>query len=66
MNISLKQARLMNEITQDAIAKKLEVSTDTYRKLERNPELVTVGQAKEISEILGVAYDKIFFSNSST
>lgn len=68
MNIifTIKQARLMNELSQSDIAKKLGVHVQTYRKIEQNSDLATIEQAKKIAEIVNVPYDQIFFSNNST
>lgn len=50
-DISLKQARLLREKTQDYMAELLGIHVQTYRKLEQNPDNVTVGQAKGLDEI---------------
>ena len=62
-DISLKQARLLREKTQDYMAELLGIHVQTYRKLEQNPDSVTIGQAKVISKNLGFPYDTIFFNN---
>ena len=61
MKLTLKQARLFKEKTQRQMAGTLNVHVDTYRKIERNPDYATIGQAKRISKIVGVPYDEIFF-----
>ena len=58
----MKQARLLKEKSQHEMADLLEVHVQTYRKLEENPDLTTIGQAKKISKYLGVSYDDIFFA----
>lgn len=62
MELTVKQARQFKDKTQRQMANLLDIHVDTYRKIERNPDFATVGQAKKISEIVGVPYDKIFFS----
>lgn len=62
----LKQARLLADIKQDEMAKALGVSRYIYMKLEKNPDLATIAQAKAISDILKVSYDEIFFGRCST
>ena len=42
MGLSLKQIRLVREKTQDEMAEKLGVHVQTYRKLEENPDEVTM------------------------
>lgn len=61
-SLTLKQARTLKEETQESMAKLLNVHVQTYRKLEQNPDEVTVGQAKVISNYLGFSYDVIFFN----
>ncbi|MED3697405.1 helix-turn-helix transcriptional regulator [Heyndrickxia sporothermodurans] len=63
---TLKQARLIKGLTQREMALKLGVHVQTYRKMEREPDEVTVKEAKKISEILGIDYDHIFFNVNST
>ncbi|MCI7599602.1 MAG: helix-turn-helix domain-containing protein [Megasphaera sp.] len=42
----------------------LHIHVQTYRKIEKNPELATIKQAKMISEYLNMPYDNINFFNS--
>lgn len=64
--LTLRQARLLADIKQDEMAKALGVSRYIYMKLEKNPDLATIAQAKAISGILKVPYDEIFFGRYST
>ncbi|MCV9884734.1 helix-turn-helix transcriptional regulator [Metabacillus halosaccharovorans] len=68
MNVkfTLKQARLLKGYSQNQMAEELGIHVQTYRKMEKQPDTVTVGEAKKISEILGMNYDHIFFSSHST
>ncbi|MEK4650812.1 helix-turn-helix transcriptional regulator [Niallia sp. FSL W8-0954] len=66
MIFSLKQARLIKGLTQKEVAEKLGVNKDTYRRLEKNPDETTIKQAKQLSEILDMSYDFIFFNDNST
>lgn len=63
MVLSLKQARLIKEKTQENMANMLKIHVQTYRKLEENPEEVTIKQAKQIAAYLGLEYNEIFFTN---
>ena len=63
MQLTLKQSRLIKEKTQDEMAQILGVHVQTYRKLEENPENVTIGQAKKISSFLEISYNDIFFAD---
>nr|DAN45816.1 MAG TPA: Helix-turn-helix XRE-family like protein [Caudoviricetes sp.]DAR67617.1 MAG TPA: Helix-turn-helix XRE-family like protein [Caudoviricetes sp.]DAT02688.1 MAG TPA: Helix-turn-helix XRE-family like protein [Caudoviricetes sp.] len=62
MKISLKAARITAGMTQDEVAELLGVHVQTYRKLEENPNLATIEQAKKLSDRLNVPYDDIFFA----
>lgn len=61
MDLSLKKARLINEKSQQNMADMLKMHVDTYRKLESDPDLVTIKQAKKIAQYLEIPYDSIFF-----
>ena len=61
MILNLKQARRLKDKTQDEMAKLLKIHVQSYRKLEENPDLVTIGQAKKIADFLEIPYDEIFF-----
>ncbi|PEE37827.1 helix-turn-helix domain-containing protein [Bacillus cereus] len=66
MIFTMRQARLVKGITQQDMAQKLNVHVDTYRKMEKHPDRVTIGNAKKISNLLGISYDQIFFNDYST
>ncbi|MGE6379878.1 helix-turn-helix domain-containing protein [Peribacillus muralis] len=66
MILTLKQARLIKGFTQRDIATKLGVHVQTYSKMEKQPEEVTIREAKKICEILELSYDFIFFNVDST
>ena len=61
--LTLRQARRMQDKTQDEMAALLKIHVTTYRKIEEKPESATIEQAKKISEFLNVPYDEIFFDN---
>ncbi|WP_430482773.1 helix-turn-helix transcriptional regulator [Rossellomorea marisflavi] len=63
---TLKQARLVKGLTQKDMAEKLNVHVQTYMKMEKRPDDVTIGDAKKICEILNMNYDFIFFNSNST
>lgn len=66
MGLSLKQLRLIRGKTQDDMAKLLNIHVQTYRKLEENPDEITIKQVKIISGFLEVSYNDIFWANKST
>ena len=66
MGYSVKQARQMAGFTQAQMADKMEISRDTYRKIEANPCSATISQGRRIAEITGIGFDAIFFAAHST
>lgn len=64
--LTLKQARLCAEVSQEEVAKAIGVSRYTYMRLEKTPDRATIAQAKAISNFLNVSYDEIFFGANST
>lgn len=62
----MKQARLLRGFKQKEIADRLNVHVQTYRKMEKHPDSITIGQAKEICRILNLSCDYIFFNQDST
>ena len=65
MQITMKQARVGANMTQQQVADALGVHVQTYMRMENNPEDVTIKQGKSFSEIVGVRFEDIFFINSS-
>lgn len=63
---TLKQARLLKELTQKEMSKKLGISEYVYRKYECNTDKIPIGVAQKITSILGMSYDSIFFSHNSS
>lgn len=59
--LSLKEVRKRERYSQQQVADYLGISRPTYRKLEKNPDLVTVEDAKRLSELLHVSPQDIFF-----
>lgn len=66
MKLTLKQYRLLKEMTQEKLADLAGIHVQTYRKLEKHPEKATIEQALKISEALGESYDDIFFGTDSS
>ena len=66
MGFTVKQARLIAGKTQMEMAERLNISRDTYRKIELSPDKMTIAQAHSISEITGIPISQIFFDTNST
>lgn len=60
-NMTIRQARMMQEIPQSYMAKELNICKDTYRKIEQHPEKATIEQAMKIASLLNVEYDDLIF-----
>lgn len=61
--LTLRQHRLVKEISQEKMADELGVHRNTYAAMEENPGKISVDQAKTIAKILEVTVDDIFFNN---
>lgn len=66
MALSVKQARLLSDFTQKAVAERLGVHRQTFSQWELNPDKMPVGKAKEFSALVKRNVDEIFFSHEST
>lgn len=62
-NLTLKQHRLIREITQIQMAEKIGVHVHTYSTWEENPEKISIEKAKKIAEALSLSVNEIFFTN---
>lgn len=60
--MELRDARKSARYTQQQAADFLGVSRVTYAKLEDNPDLVTIEDAKSLSRLFGIPVSDIFFS----
>lgn len=66
MALSLKQARLLADLTQKEMAARLGVHRQTYMKWEHNADEMPIGKAKQFAKIVGRDIDEIFFHSKST
>lgn len=66
VNFTPKQARLHSGKTQSEVADGLGVCLATYRKMEENPERMTIAHAKVFSSIVGIPINSIFFADDSS
>lgn len=65
MSDIIKRLRALNGLTQEDVAKKLEMASRTYCKKEANPDLFTVGELKKLAILFEVKED-IFFKDKLT
>ena len=62
MAITVKQARIGIDATQQEIADKMGVHVQTYARMEKNPEDMTIKEAIAFSKIVGVPMSDIIFA----
>lgn len=53
MKISLRAARVDAGMTQQEVARQIEVSTPTYRMMEREPQRIRIERAHELAALFG-------------
>jgi len=61
MALTLKQARIGINATQQEIADKMGVHVQTYARMEKHPEDMTIAQAKRFSDIVKRPVGDIYF-----
>jgi len=61
--LTVKQHRLIREISQEEMAEKVGVHVQTYRAWEENPEKISIAKAKKIATAFGISINDIYFSN---
>lgn len=65
LQISLTAARVNANLTQEAVAKIMNVDRSTVRRWERGEKVPDFDKTKELSHIYGIPLDNIFFGNKS-
>ena len=61
MPLTIKQARIGIEATQQEIADKMGVHVQTYARMEKHPEDMTIKQAMQFASIVGRPIGDIYF-----
>lgn len=61
MILTMKMARVGANLTQQEVADKMGIHVQTYAKIENDSESITIAEAKQFSEIVGVNWTDIFF-----
>lgn len=59
--MKIAEARKQARYSQQAVADQLGVSRQTYSKMEKNPEDISIGDAKTLAKLYDVSIDDIFF-----
>ena len=65
LQFTIKQARKYAGFTQEAMAKILNISRDTYRTYEIKPQIIPMGKAIEFSQAVGIELKDIIFYHCS-
>lgn len=60
MILTMKMARVGANLTQQEVADKMGIHVQTYAKIENDSESITIAEAKQFSEIVGVNWTDIF------
>lgn len=63
VNNRMKHFRTKAGLTQEDVAKQLEVVVSTYNQLENSKRNISLVRAKQISNIFKASIDEIFFTN---
>lgn len=66
MALTVRQWRRAKEITQEDMAKSLEVHVGTYQKWEESPGKISIDNALKIAKIFDVSLNDISFKNEGT
>lgn len=64
--MTVRQARMFRDLSQQQVADALNVNVDTYRRIERNPQKATIEMAIKFCSVVNMKMDDIFFGNNST
>ena len=62
--MKLVEARKAARMTQDEVAGYLGISRPTYARMEKSPEIISVGDASKLAELFKVEVDQIFFESN--
>ncbi len=62
--MNLIQARKNARYSQQQVADHLGISRPTYAKMESDPDIVSVDDAKKLSKLFGVSVNEIFFKSN--
>lgn len=61
MGVTMKMARVGANLTQQETADKMGIHVQTYAKMEKNPDEISIKDATLFSKIVGIPITEIFF-----
>lgn len=59
--MNIEEARKNARYSQEQAAERLGMSRPTYAKIEKNPDVASIEDAKAIAALFGVTVEEIFF-----
>lgn len=62
--MNIEEARKNARYSQEAAAERLGMSRPTYAKIEKNPDVASIEDAKSIAELFGVSVEDLFFASN--
>lgn len=62
--MNIKEARENARYTQEQAAERLGMSRPTYSKIEKNPDVASIEDAKKIAALFEVSVEDIFFGEN--
>lgn len=65
MATPVKVARIEADMSQQDVADRMGIHVQTYAKLEKNPDMMTIDDAKLFASIVGRNITDIFFASNS-
>ena len=64
--MELIEARKKARYSQEEVAGKLGICRMTYSKMEKDPGIITIDDAKKLAELFGVPVGSIFFDSNDS
>ncbi|MGB7594474.1 MAG: helix-turn-helix transcriptional regulator [Erysipelotrichaceae bacterium] len=61
---TLRDYRVVHGYSMEKMGELLKIHAQTYSKIEKDPNIATIAQAKEIAKIFNVSVDDIFFEKN--
>lgn len=66
MVYTVRAARVHKGLTQAEVAKRMGLSVPSYARIENDTDLMTIGRAKQLSDVLGMSVEDIIFGPDSS
>ena len=63
-NLKMKSARVLNDLTQEALADRVNVTRQTINAIEKGDYNPTINLCKDICKVLGVTLNDLFWEET--